>query len=344
MLKPSVLMVVAKYPPDFGHNTVINNLCKCLNDLGYRSAIGAFSFESDPPYNIEKVKLSKMKLLTSGVNYLNFDIIHSHQPRMNYYLLFKKSDKPIVMHVHGASKKIHDINFKLSMLFFKNRIQKTIAVSHSNSKKIKELIGNIPIDVIYNGVDSNFYNPTLPIVYKKGSPQLLFVSGLRKYKNAKILISTMPKLLKTFPDAHLQIIGDGDEFENLKILVQEKKLESNVELTGKITNDEELRLRYASCDLYISASSLEACPVSPFEAMSCGKPLVLYGINPHAEIIDESNAGLIFNSLNEDDICKTIQKVFENQTYFGKEARNFALKNSWLHVSKKLLNLYQELL
>lgn len=344
MTKPSVLMVVSKYPPDFGHNTVINNLCKCLNELGCRAAIGAFSFDNDPPYNIEKILLSKIKLLISGVNYLNFDIIHSHQPRMNYYLLFRKSRKPIVMHVHGASKKIHELNFKFSMLLFKNRIQKTIAVSRSNSEKIIKLIGNIPMEVIYNGVNSEFYNPDLPMTYKKGSPQLLFVSGLRKYKNAKILILTMPKLLKIFPDAHLQIIGDGDEFENLKILVQEKKLESSVELTGKITNGEELRLRYASCDLYISASSLEACPVSPFEAMSCGKPLVLYGISPHVEIIDASKAGLIFNSLNDDDICKTIQKVFENQTSFGKEARSFALKNNWLSISKKLLNLYEELL
>lgn len=344
MSKPSILMVVSKYPPDFGHNTVINNLCKCLNDLGYRAAIGAFSFDSDPPFNIEKVKLSKIKLLTSGVQYLNFDIIHSHQPRMNYYLLFKKPNKPIVMHVHGASNKIHEINYKLSMLLFKNRITKTIAVSNSSSIKIKQLVGNVPMKIIYNGVNTDFYNPNLSITYKKGSPQLLFVSGLRKYKNAKTLISIMPNLVQMFPDAHLQIIGNGEEYETLKTLVRDKKLETKVEFTGKITDEEELRLRYASCDVYISASSLEACPVSPFEAMSCGKPLVLYGIGPHEEIIEASNAGLVFNSLNEDEICKKIQEVYKNKIYFGKNGRNFAIKHSWLNVSKKILNLYEEIL
>ena len=250
MTKPSILMVVAKYPPDFGHNTVINNLCKCLNDLGYRSAIGAFSFDVDPPYNIEKVKLSKIKLLTSGVNYLNFDIIHSHQPRVNYYLLFKKPNKPIVMHVHGSSNKIHDINYKLSMLLFKNRITTTIAVSQSGNLKIKQLIGDIPTEIIYNGVDTFFYNPDLPFTYKKGSPQLLFVGGLRKYKNTKTLITIMPKLIQKFPNVHLQIIGDGNESEILKTLVKNKKLETKVEFTGKIVDMEELRLRYASCDMY----------------------------------------------------------------------------------------------
>ena len=65
-------MVVAKYPATFGHTSVINYLCKELNKLGYRAAIGAFSFDSDPPFNIEKIKLNKRKLLTTGISYLSF--------------------------------------------------------------------------------------------------------------------------------------------------------------------------------------------------------------------------------------------------------------------------------
>jgi glycosyltransferase involved in cell wall biosynthesis len=343
MSKLSVLMVVAKYPPDFGHNTVINNLCKNLNNLGCRAAIGAFSFDSDPPHNIEKVKLNKTKLLISGVGYLDFDIIHSHQPRVNYYLLFRKPNKPIIMHMHGASSTIHNLNYKLSMLLFKNRITKTIAVSHAAATKIKQLIGNISLQVIYNGVDTDFYNPRLISNFKKGSPQLLFVSGLRKYKNTKILISTMSKLIEKLPNSHLQIIGDGNEYETLKNFVRNKGLEKNVELIGKITDNEQLRLHYASCDVYISASSLEACPVSPFEAMSCGKPLVLYGIDPHKEIIESSHAGLVFDSLNEDEICEKIQEVFKNKINFGKEGRNFVINHSWINVSKLFINLYENL-
>ena len=48
-------MVVAKYPATRGHTTVINNLCKGLSDMGYSTAIGAFSFSEEPPFNIKKV-------------------------------------------------------------------------------------------------------------------------------------------------------------------------------------------------------------------------------------------------------------------------------------------------
>ena len=93
----SVLMVVAKYPATFGHTSVINYLCNELNKLGYRAAIGAFSFDSDPPFNIEKIKLNKRKLLTTGISYLDFDIVQAHQARVLYYLLTVNPTKPVLL-------------------------------------------------------------------------------------------------------------------------------------------------------------------------------------------------------------------------------------------------------
>jgi len=57
MEKPSVIMVVAKYPATYGHTTVINNLCLGLKKLGHKTAVGAFEFESDPPEGVEKIEL-----------------------------------------------------------------------------------------------------------------------------------------------------------------------------------------------------------------------------------------------------------------------------------------------
>ena len=146
-------MVVAKYPATFGHTSVINYLCKELNELGHRTAIGAFSFDSEPPFNIEAVKLDKRKLLLSGVSYLDFDIIHPHQARVLYYLLSKKPNKPIIFHYHGASDRIQELNFKVAMWRYKNKISKIISVSNAGINQMKKLVKNISAEVIYNGVD-----------------------------------------------------------------------------------------------------------------------------------------------------------------------------------------------
>jgi len=192
LTKKSILMVVAKYPATRGHTTVINNLCKGLSELGYETAIGAFSFDEDPPFNIKKVLLNKFKLRRKGVASLDFDIIHTHQPRVHYYLLSKKPTKPIIFHYHGAANKIQEINFKLSMKLYKKNISKIISVSKTGIEQMEKMIGPTTAEVIYNGADTNFFNTNLPSTFKKGEPQLLFVSALHKYKNADILIEAMP--------------------------------------------------------------------------------------------------------------------------------------------------------
>ena len=281
----SVIFIVAKYPATYGHTSVINNLCHGLNELGHKTAIGAFSFDSDPPKGVEKVILKKNELLRSGVASLEYDIIHPHQARVLYYLLFKKPEKPIVFHYHAASNIIQELNLKLSMKLFKKRISKFISVSKKASNHLEEWTGKCDDVVIYNGVDTKFFHPGLEQPYRKGSPQLLFVSVLRRYKKTVDLINAIPELLKMYPKAHLQIVGNGEDFSRLQNIIKEKNLEKNIEMTGRI-DDGELRLRYASCDMYVSASTNEHCPVPTFEAMACGRPLVLSELESHMEIIN----------------------------------------------------------
>lgn len=343
MKKPSIIMIVAKYPATYGHTTVINNLCQGLKKLGHKMAIGAFEFESNPPEGIEKIKLNKKELLRKGVSILDFDIIHPHQAQVLYFLLLKKPNKPIVFHYHAASNIIQELNLKISMGLFKKRIKNTICVSNKALNHLKEWAGNCDTTVIYNGVDTEFYHQNLEKPYQKGSPQLLFVSVLRKYKKTSDLINAMPKLLKKYPQAHLQIVGSGEDFDRLKNIIQEKNLEESVEMTGRI-NDDELRLRYASCDVYVSASTNEHCPVPTFEAMACGKPLVLSKLESHIEILNDSKAGLIFSFSDNDDLCEKIHSVFQDKTNFGKNAKVFADKHNLEKFCKRVEKVYDDIL
>jgi glycosyltransferase involved in cell wall biosynthesis len=257
-------------------------------------------------------------------------------------LLAKKPAKPVILHYHGASSKLQQINFKISMWLFGNRISKIISVSYAGVNQMKKMIKKINADVIYNGVDTNFYKPNLSTKYRKGMPQLLFVSALRKYKNTSFLVKSMKKILEKYPDCNLQIVGYGEDYELLKNLISQLGLEKNVELTGKITDDE-LRMRYSSCDLYVSASSFEVCPVPPLEAMACGKPILLYDIEPHREIVESSKAGIMFANLSDLEICEAISKIYESKTSYGDLGRKFAEEHDWLSISKQLTKIYEKI-
>ena len=47
----------------------------------------------------------------------------------------------------------------------------------------------------------------------------------------------MPSILEKFPDAHLQIIGEGEDYTVLEDIIKEKKLDSRIELIGKIDHE-----------------------------------------------------------------------------------------------------------
>jgi len=335
-------MIVRKYPADFGHTTVINNLCIELQKMGYKAGIGAFVFTSSPPKNVEQVQLNKFELFLHGVKILNYDVIFLHQSYPSYFLLTKKPNKPVILYYHGASNRIQRINFKISMMLYKNRISKIMSVSQAGINQMIKMIGNISAHVIYNGVDTDFYNPELPKPYKQGVPQLLFVSALRPYKKVSLLIGSMPKLLKKYPSAHLQIVGTGEEKPSLENLIKKLKLEKNVELTGRI-DDDELKLRYSSCDVYVSASTFEVCPVPTLEAMACGKPLVLFDIEPHREIIKISNAGKTFSFEKNSDFLKILDEVYKNKDSFKTSALKFAKSHDWKSITKQLIENFEKL-
>ena len=150
----------------------------------------------------------------------------------------------------------------------------------------------------------------------------------------------MPSILEKFPDAHLQIIGDGEDFTVLEDIIKERKLDSRIELVGKIDQNE-LRFYYSSCDLYISASTFEVCPVPTLEAMACGKPLVLSDIEPHKEMINISNAGKIFSKSNPEEISMVVSKVFQDKHNLGISGRKFTELHDWSVISKQMSDIFE---
>lgn len=339
MSKGKILMTVSEYKFFTGHGTGINNLCLGLRDLGYEMAIGAFKFHDKPPEGIEIINLKKMNFFSEKVK--KFDIIHNNHPKLNYYSLF--SSKPFIFHLYGASNKIQELNIKLSILLCKNKISRILAISDSVVYQVNNAINQIPIKVIYLGVDTNYFSTELKRGIVKGKPQLLFVGVLYPHKNIVMLIDSMHYILKKFPKAHLQIVGNGSEYLSLKQKIKKEKLESNIELLGNIEK-EELRDRYSSCDVYVTASKHEMLDLPAIEAMSCGKPVVLSDIPVHKEIIEKSKGGKIFPLNDRESLSIMIEKCIKNSKEIGEKGRKFAEENDWKKVSEKVAMIYNELL
>lgn len=343
MSKETILMTIARYQQQGGHNNVINNLCRGLNQIGFRVIIGAFSYDNSPPEGIEFIKLKKAMNWGEEFRNMKVDLIHNHQTKLNYYSL--KTKIPFIFHYHGVMGKIQEMNLKISLWLCQNKIRKIISVAQSALNDIpKGIREKIPTEVIYNGVDTDFFNINSECPYKKGEPQLLFVGNLASYKNVEFIVNSMNIIKEKFPNINLQIIGEGSEFYNIKKVIKTKKLENFVTLLGKISSLDEIRKRYNSSDLYVSASTLEACPLPPLEAMACGKPILLSEIPAHQELVEKSNGGLIFSLKNKNDLQRKIVDIFEKRERFSYSSRKFCENNNWSQVCNRISKIYEEIL
>ena len=341
MTSKNILMIENTFHGVGGHDIVITNLCIELQKLGYNPAIGAFHFIEDPPSSIPKIKLKKSSFTQNSIDGFDFDIIHSHEPFMNYYCLFNK--KPLVYHFHGPNGILQALNFRLCMMLCQNRISKMITVSKSSMDYLKGKTGKLPIEIIYNGVETDFFHPNLPQPYLKGNPKLLFVGNLLSSKNVTTLVSSMQHILKRYPNAYLEIIGNGPEYQKLHEKIKQLNLEKNIELVGQL-NREDIKFRYSSCDIFISSSVAEQHSITAFEAMACGKPVLLSNIPPFEEVISDSGTGLMFSPFDVFDIAKKVEELFENYEKFRANTRKWAETYSWSFSAKQVAKIYDKLI
>lgn len=325
-----------------GASTVIENLADELGKRGVDVTIGALTFKRVPPkrtYDVSAIPVGNVLKLKKFLD--GFDIVHNHHPIMNYLSLIMR--KPFIYHYHGAPNFGKGNLFRFSMLssikITNHRFSATIAVSETGCAELKQYFNLNKIYVVYNGVDTNLFKPGLDERFRKGTPQYLFVGNLYEHKKVEELILALENLVKTYPKAHLQIVGGGYADVNLENFVRKLNLQKYVSFTGFVPHGE-LPYYYSSCDVYVTASRCELFPLPLLEAWACGKPVVLSTISAHAELIYKSKAGMSYVLGDVNDLAKKMVYAYEYSSRYTGSALRFAKENDWSKVADRLLKIY----
>jgi glycosyltransferase involved in cell wall biosynthesis len=335
-----VLLLTRLYAGTDGHSTSMNNVAYALSARGIDVQLGAFHFVRNPPSEIRKLELSYSKdVLGFSKLSSNFDIIHNFQGLTNYLAYFSK--KPFVFHYMGASTSLQIINLRLSSIFSKNCISRCLVSSEVSANDLYSITG-LEAKIIPLVVDPQFFVPVKNLSQKKGDPQILTVTRMMDYKRNEELVYAFSKLLKIYQNAYLQIIGHGPKFNELRELISKLGILERVDLLGLVPHSNITPI-YASCDVYVSTSGLEAFPIPFLEAMALGKPVVASDLPVHKEIITESRGGEFYSSGNSEDLVNKIILVYDNRNEYAEKARTYAKKRTIDNLADVLIPIYQEL-
>jgi len=234
-----------------------------------------------------------------------------------------------------------------------NNVEKVIANSeYTKNLAINNGVNKDKVIVINPGVDpvQELNKKSLEKVeslLKTKSPRLITVSRFDKRKNHEKIVMALRNLKQIYPDIIYICIGYGDEEENIKDLVKELNLSSQV-MFFKDISDELKNSLIAKSNIFVMPSiihkkSVEGFGIAYVEAAQYGIPSLGGKDGGASDAISHDKTGLICDGNNLDDIYSSLNSMIENKKYhvLGKNAKEYVSKFQWdkiLEEYKKILN------
>lgn len=205
-----------------------------------------------------------------------------------------------------------------------------------------------PIEVISNGIDLTEYSPATPnpAIYKKfnlptDKPIVTYIGRVDAEKHLQVLVHAFNKVRQAV-DAHLLIVGDGVDRENLQQLTAELGLQKHITFAGRVSDEDKLELEHVG-KLYAITSPAELQSIATLEAMACGQPVVAVDAGALAELCHDGENGYLFDLDNSDQAAEGITKILQDDALrelFSKESLRIAQKHDLEYTLKEFEALY----
>ncbi|HDY68934.1 MAG TPA: glycosyltransferase family 1 protein [Candidatus Scalindua sp.] len=208
------------------------------------------------------------------------------------------------------------------------RADKIITVSENSKSDIIKYCKVPPnkINVIYNGVDKNFFSPRRELTaeikreYRLPDKYILFVGTIdHPGKNVYSLILACRKLWEENIGIKLVLIGQkGVGYEVISDTITRYDLNKYV-LHLDCVEDRDLAAIYNGAELFCFLSLYEGFGLPLIESMACGTPVIASKMSSLPEVVGD--AGIIVNPCSIDEISRKIKDVLTNDVLKNKLRR-----------------------
>lgn len=164
------------------------------------------------------------------------------------------------------------------------RVNRVIAVSRFVAETARQTLLDVPMQVIYNGVDTNKFRPGNR-QRKPGEPfRLLYVGSWKKLKGVDLLAPIMRKLGSGF---ELRYTG-GPPSERDKA-----DMPANMHDIGRLQGEDAVVVAMRGADALLFPSRSEGHPLVVIEAMACGLPVIATRGSSLVEVVADRTTGTI---------------------------------------------------
>jgi len=293
----------------------------------------------------------------------NVDIIHSHvfghAHTFFAALVAKLKGVPLIHTTHCPWTEAYRSLIGRILLFITYRTfgklslkwaDKIIAITPWEIDFIKRWGGNEEkIVIIPNGMADVFFKKIKNNDFKKKhgikGKMILFFGRLNITKGPEKLAIAGKELLKKRKDLWFVFIGPDEGMkEKVKEII---KGEKQMILLDPIYDRKEVAKAYQAADLYVLPSYREGLPLTLFEAMASGLPIVASPVNGVPYEMKEPENGLFVKYGDIEGLKKAIEKIIDNPKLARKMSEANLKKSEnyrWDTIAEKTLGLYKKVI
>lgn len=281
-----------------------------------------------PTYIVGKQYSLWIKAVVKFVGYqikYNVEIVHIHTASKGSFYrksilirICKMMHTKVILHAHGAGFEEFYSQSKRKRYIRKtlNKVDKLIVLSNSWKEFYATLVDESKIEVIYNSIDI----PENIDKQEENITQGIFLGRLGKRKGVYDLIDSVESLAKEKIELKITLAGDG-EIEEVKKIIQKKKLEKYFDIVGWIEKEQKEKLLEKS-EFLVLPSYHEGLPMAILEAMSRKVLVISTYVGGIPEVIKNEENGFLIHPGNQGALADTLKKIVKDK----EKCRNIANK------------------
>lgn len=302
------------------------------------------------------------------------DIIHVHSMSQFVPIIKKLNPKAkIVLHMHADWLTMVDHKLNDKRLPFTDLI---LSCSDYMTQKIKSQFPAYAnrCKTLFNGVDIQAFSGTRKNNANETgcAKKILFVGRISPEKGIHVLIEAFKKLVSDFPEAELHLIGpknplppqyivtlsdeekvqglskfyNGNSYLSYLQRLIPRSLKNKIIFHDAVSRDKIVNY-YLEADVLINPSYYETFGMSLVEAMSLQVPVIASKVGGMTEVIGDSDAGLLVESGNIDELAQAIASLLNDKdrnVKMGLNGRKRAEEMfSWDKIASDLMENYKRL-
>lgn len=197
---------------------------------------------------------------------------------------------------------------------------------HVSDTRLWPVSSKKPFVTIYNGTDTDRFNPEGPVTSLKDNPdQHVFVTASRFRTEDQIipLIDSFRMYRDTY-EKNSKLVLIGPFQERVAAIPQRYKNEPGIHFLGTIPNAE-LTSYLRGADVFVMTHKTPPCPNNIIEAMSCGLPICGVADGAMPELVTTGSDGELIPEPEKNDLFPT--KLFtENMVHAIKQRSQYSQK------------------